>query len=89
MSQIHLYNIFQDFLVFDVVKDRKNVLLLGDNLGDVGMVEGFEYDNLIKIGFLVENVEENLESYKANYNVIILNDSSMNYINKLLKEIIT
>jgi len=52
------------------------------------MIEGFDYDNLIKIGFLNENVEANLEYYKDNYDIIILNDSSLGYINRLLKEII-
>lgn len=89
---IHVMNkdetAIQDFPVFDEIKDRKNVLLLGDSLGDVGMIKGFDYDNLIKIGFLNENVEENLEHYKRNYDVIILNDSSMNFINGLLKEMI-
>lgn len=78
----------QDFPVFDVIKNRKNVLLLGDSLEDIGMVKGFDYDNLIKIGFLNENVEENLEEYKRNFDVVILNDSSLDYINKLLRKII-
>ena len=47
------------------------------------------YDNLLKIGFLNENVEENLEYYKKAYDIIILNDSSMDYVNDLLKEIIS
>ncbi len=33
-------------------------------------------------------VNENLEEYKENFDVIILNDRDFNYINKLLKEII-
>jgi len=89
---IHIMNkdetVIQKFPVFEIIKNRKNVLLLGDSLGDVGMVQGFDYNNLIKIGFLDENVEENLESFKANYDVLILNDSSMDYINKLLREVI-
>jgi 5'-nucleotidase len=78
----------QNFPVFDLIKKRKNVLLLGDNLEDVGMIEGFDYDNLIKIGFLNENIEENLEYYKRNYDVIILNDSSIDYVNSLLGEMV-
>ena len=89
---IHVMNkdetAIQDFPVFDEIKDRKNVLLLGDSLGDVGMVQGFNYDNLIKIGFLDENVDENLEHYKHNYDVVILNDYSMDYVNRLLREMI-
>ena len=74
--------------IFQEVENRKNVLLLGDNLGDIGMIDGFDHENLIKIGFLNENVEQNLEQYKNNYDVVILNDSSMNYVNDLLKELI-
>jgi len=89
---IHVMNkdqtAIQNFPAFEIIKDRKNVLLLGNDLGDIGMVEGFDYNNLIKIGFLDENVEKNLESFKANYDVLVLNDSPMDYINELLREII-
>ena len=74
--------------IFQEVKSRTNVLLLGDNMGDVGMIDGFDYENLIKIGFLNENIEENLEQYKENYDIVILNDSSMDYVNELLKELV-
>ena len=74
----------RDFPAFEVIKHRKNVLLLGDSLDDIGMIKGFDYDNLINIGFLNENVEENLEHYKKNYDVVILNDSSMDYVVRLL-----
>ncbi len=73
--------------IFKKIKNRKNVILLGDNIEDIAMVEGFDYDNLIKIGFLNENVEENLEIYKRNFDTIITNDGSMKLINELLKEI--
>lgn len=89
---IHILNksaiVIHRFPFFNEIKDRKNVILLGDGLGDLGMIEGFEYDNLIKIGFLNENIEENLEIYKKNFDVVILNDSDMNFVNKLIKEII-
>ncbi len=62
--------------------------MLGDNLEDIGMVDGFEYDNLLKIGFLNENIEENLENYKKAFDIVILNDGSMEFVNNLLKEII-
>lgn len=74
--------------IFKKIKDRKNVLLLGDSLEDIDMIKGFDYKNLIKIGFLNENIKENLKSYKNVYDIIILNDGNMSYVNKLLKEII-
>ena len=72
--------------VYKEIKNRKNVLLLGDSLGDLGMVAGFEYDNLIKVGFLNDKVEENLEKYKENFDVVITNDSDMNYVGDIMKE---
>jgi len=77
----------QDFPAFDVIKNRKNVLLLGDSLDDVGMAVGFDTENLIKIAFLNEKAEENLESYKKTFDAVILNDGSMEYVNSLLKSI--
>jgi HAD superfamily hydrolase (TIGR01544 family) len=89
---IHVMNkdetTIQDFPVFEAIKDRKNVLLLGDTLDDVGMVQGLDYKNLIKIGFLNENEKENLERYKRNFDIVILHDGSMRYINGLLRDII-
>jgi len=74
--------------VYKTVKDRKNVLLLGDNLEDIDMIKGFDYDRILKIGFLNKNVKESLKYYKKAYDVVILNDSGMAYVNKLLKEIV-
>lgn len=34
------------------VKERTNVLLLGDHLGDLGMSDGLDYETRISVGFL-------------------------------------
>lgn len=78
----------QDYPAFDAVRERKNVILLGDSVDDVGMVQGFEYDNLITIGFLNDRVEENLERYQKAFDVVITGDSRMVYVNELLGRII-
>jgi cytosolic 5'-nucleotidase 3 len=62
--------------IYKEVENRKNVILLGDSLSDTGMVEGFDYDNLLKIGFLNSYNESQLEEYKKEYDIIILNDSN-------------
>ncbi|MBD3360156.1 MAG: hypothetical protein GF365_05650, partial [Candidatus Buchananbacteria bacterium] len=74
--------------VYDKIKNCTNVILLGDNLADVGMIDGFAYDNLIKIGFLNYEVETNLTDYKKSYDVVIINNKEMEYVNDLLKQII-
>jgi len=66
---------------------RKNVILLGDSLGDLGMIKGFPYENLISIGFLNYNIDENIEEYKKNFDVVILNDSEMEFVDNLIREI--
>jgi len=71
--------------IYKEVKNRKNVILLGDSLGDVNMVSGFDYDNLIKIAFLNYNIEELRSSYLENFDIIITDDADFNYVNDLIK----
>lgn len=84
---IHVFNKTEVEVGFSEVKGRTNVLLLGDSIGDVGMIEGFPYKNLIKIGFLNENVEQNMDLFKQNYDVVLLGDGNFSFINDLIKEI--
>jgi 5'-nucleotidase len=90
--QIHTFNkkefVVKDLPVYQDLLKRKNVLLLGDSIGDIDMVDGFPYDNLIKIGFLNENIEDNIEDYQKSYDVIIKEDGDFSFVNELLKEII-
>lgn len=74
--------------IYEKVKDRKNMILLGDSISDIQMVEWFEYNNLLKIWFLNKDVEKNIEKYKSNYDVVIINDWSMEFVNDLLDEIL-
>ena len=73
--------------VYEKINDRKNVLLLGDGIGDLEMITGFYYDNLLRIGFLNEEVEKNLETYKKNFDVVITNDGTFEFVNEFVKEI--
>jgi len=88
---MHSFNkdetLITDFPFFAEIKNRRNVILLGDSLGDVGMVTGFDYDNLLKIGFLNERAADNLEDFKRAYDVIILGDGSFAFINQLFRDI--
>jgi 5'-nucleotidase len=52
------------------------------------MSEGLEHENIIKIGFLNENIKESLSEYKKNFDVIILDDGPMDFVNDLLKNIL-
>ena len=78
----------KDSPYYPIVKQRKNVLLLGDTLEDLKMTEGLKHDCIITVAFLNEKIKENLEAFKEAYDVVILNDGPMDYVNKLLKEIL-
>lgn len=88
---IHALNkdeaVLDGFPFYDKIKDRKNVLLLGDGPDDVEMVTGFSHDNLIKVGFLNKNVEENLSLYKEKFDAVITGDGDFEFINDLLIEL--
>lgn len=87
---IHVFNkgeiALKGLPIMKELKDRKNVILLGDSLGDLDMVEGFNYDNIIRIGFY-NYEEESLDDFKKNFDVIILNDGNMDFVNKLIREV--
>jgi HAD superfamily hydrolase (TIGR01544 family) len=75
-------------------KHCKNVILLGDSLHDIYMIEGLDQINKqIKIGFFNEKSERSgsaeyqhrLSKYKSVYDVLVLHDGSMNFVVELLQ----
>jgi len=73
--------------IFDKIKDRRNVILIGDALEDLKMLGGIGYDTVISIGFLNEDVENSLENFKENFDIVITGDGNMEYIIELLHKI--
>jgi len=73
--------------IYKTIKDRKNVILLGDNIEDIKMITGFNYANLLKIGFLNSDDEKIKEAYKKNFDVIITGDGDFNFINNLIQSL--
>ncbi|XP_054789641.1 uncharacterized protein LOC129295179 isoform X2 [Prosopis cineraria] len=66
------------------VKNRTNVLLLGDHVGDLGMSDGLNYETRISVGFLNHNIENSLSCYQESFDVVLLNDAPMTQIVKLV-----
>ncbi|XP_021901359.1 7-methylguanosine phosphate-specific 5'-nucleotidase A [Carica papaya] len=57
------------------VKQRTNVLLLGDHIGDLGMSDGLTYETRISVGFQNDNIEKNLDRYRDAFDIVYLNDA--------------
>jgi HAD superfamily hydrolase (TIGR01544 family) len=87
---IHVFNKDETVLhefpeIYSQIENRKNVILLWDSLWDVGMIEGFHYNNLLKIWFLNDKEEELLDVYKKNYDVVLTWDNDAKTLKELFK----
>jgi len=89
---IHMYNksdIIGKKSQGDNFKNRKNVIVMGDSLGDLKMADGVvDPEEILTIGFLNKNISESLEVYKQNFDIVLVDDQSMNFPNSLLSELL-
>lgn len=87
---IHVLNKNSDGIkntpIFDLIKTRKNVLLVGDSLSDLNMVDGLDV-NKLNIGFYNFKDDKLLQKYKDAFDVLIFNDGSMDYLIELMNVI--
>ncbi|CAL9155741.1 unnamed protein product, partial [Musa hybrid cultivar] len=70
-----------------LMKQRTNVLLLGDHVGDLGMSDGLSYENQIAVGFLNNNTEMSFKSYLDTFDIVYLNDASMRGVVELVSQL--
>jgi 5'-nucleotidase len=75
--------------IFEKIKKRKNVLVLGNDIEDLSVIKGLNIKNSIKVGFLNEKVKKFSGDYKKHFDLSILNDGTMKAVNELLKSILT
>lgn len=62
--------------VKEVIKNRQNIILLGDSISDVRMVENRDNNNVLKIGFLEEKIEENMKYYEEQFDIVCIDNTS-------------
>ena len=72
----------------EVDRKKKNIMLLGDNYEDENMANTLHYEDILKVGFLNEEIDEHIDDYKRVYDVVIVNDGSMDFANSFLKSLI-
>ena len=85
---IHMYNKNQS--VVPKSQQRRNVLLLGDGLGDVTMADGAATEPacILKVGFLNEHEDELLAQYEAQFDMVILGDQGMAEVQKIVDAVL-
>ncbi|XP_058532399.1 7-methylguanosine phosphate-specific 5'-nucleotidase [Ochotona princeps] len=90
---IHTYNknssVCENSGYFQKLQGRTNILLLGDSMGDLTMAEGApDVQNILKIGFLNDKVEEQRERYLDAYDIVLERDETLDVVNGLLQHIL-
>ncbi|KAJ9054612.1 hypothetical protein DSO57_1012463 [Entomophthora muscae] len=89
---IHVYNkgdmeIPLDSKHFKACVPRKNLILLGDSLGDVNMGVRLLHTNILKVGLLNYDVERLLPHYLEAFDVVLAKDTHLSFVNTLLQEL--
>ncbi|KOB65836.1 Cytosolic 5'-nucleotidase 3, partial [Operophtera brumata] len=70
---------------YEKIKERSNVILMGDTIGDANMVDGMDnYDTVIKIGYLSTKRLTLLPEYLCNFDIVSQNDQTMDVIRDLV-----
>ncbi len=65
------------------ITDRNNILLLGNSVLDINMVNTSK--NVYKLGFLDEKIEERLDPFKENFDIVCINNTSYDEIRSKIK----
>ncbi|XP_016070526.1 PREDICTED: 7-methylguanosine phosphate-specific 5'-nucleotidase [Miniopterus natalensis] len=90
---IHTYNknssVCENSSYFQQLQGKTNILLLGDTMGDLTMADGVPgVENILKIGFLNDKVEEQREHYMDSYDIVLEKDETLEVVNRLLQHIL-
>uniref|UniRef100_A0A8C4TFT2 5'-nucleotidase n=1 Tax=Erpetoichthys calabaricus TaxID=27687 RepID=A0A8C4TFT2_ERPCA len=73
---------------FEKLDDKRNVILLGDSLGDLQMADGVEnMENILKIGYLNDKVDKLRDQYLEGYDIVLEKDETLNVVNAILQYI--
>lgn len=60
------------------------MILLGDGLHDLDMIKGFDYDEMISIGFQNSVDTETTARYSSQFNMVLEGDTGFEGVNRLV-----
>ena len=66
------------------LKEKEYILLLGDLIDDICMVSKNDLYRTLTIGFLENKVEENMQFYNDNFDIVFTNNTSFEEVQKLI-----
>lgn len=66
------------------ISKREYILLAGDGLADLKMIPEEDFSRAITVGFLDEKIEENLEYYNQEFDIVITDNGSFDELKEIL-----
>ncbi|KAI9485684.1 MAG: pyrimidine 5'-nucleotidase [Benjaminiella poitrasii] len=69
---------------FKQIEQRKNVILMGDSLGDLQMSQGVSHDLCLNIGFLNHDIKALEPAYANAFDIVIQGDANMDPVIEIL-----
>lgn len=90
---VHVFNknenAIHDSNYFSALAHRDNIILMGDSLGDLRMADGAAAcSNILRIGFLNDKVDQRMPSYLDAFDIVLVNDETMDVPNAIIKCIV-
>ena len=64
---------------------KENILLFGDIVEDIKMVEKSKINKTLTVGFLDNNIDSNLEVYNKNFDIVLADNETFEVVKKVIK----
>lgn len=68
----------------DIISSRNKVILLGDQISDLKMIDESLHKDVLKIGFYSTRSEVTVSDFERNFNIVCLDDDNYNNLMDLL-----
>lgn len=90
---VHIMNkseiLVANFPFYKEIEHRRNVILMGNHVGDTAMIDGFAYDNLLTVGFFNSSPDKDLPHFEEKFDVIITEqNASCDYVRDIIKKLV-
>jgi len=69
----------------NTISKKDYILLFGDLIEDLKMVPKEDFPRTLTFGFLDEKINDNLEFYKNNFDIVLTNNSSYEDVQNVFK----
>ena len=73
-----------DYRLKEKIEEKEYRVVIGDLVEDIYMMGEYPESKSLKIGFLNKNVEENLEVYKKNFDIVLTEENNFYDIEKYI-----